>query len=205
MYIAFSWLKLAKIGSNLDAAGSRDRSSTPDQETRTVSTCWINPGGLSLSPWSSFPCFFGFPCFFVARNFLAFLSVFPFLPKDFRGFSREKKSLLFPKKARKRRSGLRKVGVAKRGYHWHRNQSEAKQYDFQINSLQNYKSESESEIRGEVSMWIWMRNTICPININTKAKEYFRGINFTLISVSTVGKKVSKNVQKKVTKWLPKG
>ena len=37
-------------------------------------------------------------------------------------------------------------------------------------------------------MWICMRKTICPININSKAKakEYFRGINFTLISVSTV-------------------
>ena len=33
-----------------------------------------------------------------------------------------------------------------------------------------------------------MRNIICPSNINTKAKakRYFRGINFTLISVSTV-------------------
>ena len=55
-------------------------------------------------------------------------------------------------------------------YHWHRDQSEAKQHDFQINYLQNYESESESEIRGEVSMWTWMRKTICPININTKAK-----------------------------------
>ena len=34
----------------------------------------------------------------------------------------------------------------------HRNKSEAKQYDFRINFLQNYESESESEIRGEVSM-----------------------------------------------------
>ena len=33
-----------------------------------------------------------------------------------------------------------------------------------------------------------MRKIICPININTKAKvkKYFRGINFTLISVPTV-------------------
>ena len=33
-----------------------------------------------------------------------------------------------------------------------------------------------------------MRQIICPINFNTKAKakEYFRGINFTLVSVSTV-------------------
>ena len=31
-----------------------------------------------------------------------------------------------------------------------------------------------------------MRKIICPININTKAKKYFWGINFTLISVSTV-------------------
>ena len=72
-------------------------------------------------------------------------------------------------------------------YHWHRNWSEAKQYyDFQINYLQNY--ESESVIRGEVSMWTWMRKIICPINLNTKAKakRYFRGINFTLMSVSTV-------------------
>ena len=33
------------------------------------------------------------------------------------------------------------------GDHWHRNQSEAKQYDFRINYLQNYESESETEIR----------------------------------------------------------
>ena len=31
--------------------------------------------------------------------------------------------------------------------------AKAPQYDFQINYLQNYESESESEIRGEVSMW----------------------------------------------------
>ena len=31
-----------------------------------------------------------------------------------------------------------------------------------------------------------MRKIICPININAKAKEYFRGINFTLSSVSMV-------------------
>ena len=79
-------------------------------------------------------------------------------------------------------------------YHWHRNQSEAKQNDFRINYLQNYESESESEIWGEVSMWTWMRKIICPININTKAKakDYFRGINFTLISVSTVSYKKKK-------------
>ena len=37
-------------------------------------------------------------------------------------------------------------------------------------------------------MWTWMRKIICPININTKAKakKYFRGINFTLISAPTV-------------------
>ena len=34
-----------------------------------------------------------------------------------------------------------------------RNQSEAKQYDLQINYLQSYESKSESEIQGEVSMW----------------------------------------------------
>ena len=41
---------------------------------------------------------------------------------------------------------------------------------------------------GRKSMWTWMRKVICPIKINTKAKanKYFRGINFTLISVSTV-------------------
>ena len=73
-------------------------------------------------------------------------------------------------------------------YHWHRNQSEAKQYDFRINYRQNYESESESEIQGEISMWTWIWKIICPNNINTKAKakEYFRGINFTLISVSMV-------------------
>ena len=31
--------------------------------------------------------------------------------------------------------------------------------------LQNYESESESVIRGEVSMWTWMRKIICPLNI----------------------------------------
>ena len=70
-------------------------------------------------------------------------------------------------------------------YHWHRNQNEATQNYFRINYLQNYESESESEIRGEVSMWTWMRKIMCPININTKAKakEYFRGINFTFFRV----------------------
>ena len=29
-------------------SGSRGRSRTQDQKTRTVSTCWSNPGGLSL-------------------------------------------------------------------------------------------------------------------------------------------------------------
>ena len=32
-------------------------------------------------------------------------------------------------------------------YHWHRNQSEARQYDFRINYHLNYESESESQIR----------------------------------------------------------
>ena len=50
-------------------------------------------------------------------------------------------------------------------YHWHRNQNEAKQHDFRIDCLENYENESESEIRGEVSMWTWMRKIICPINI----------------------------------------
>ena len=34
-----------------DEGGSRGRSSTQDEKTRTVSTCWINPGGLSLRAW----------------------------------------------------------------------------------------------------------------------------------------------------------
>ena len=59
-----------------------------------------------------FLAFLDFLAVFVARNFLAFLSVFPFFPRDFRG-SEERKNpcffgvvfLAFPKKARKRKSG----------------------------------------------------------------------------------------------------
>ena len=65
------------------------------------------------NPDLPFLAFLDFLAFFVARNFLAFLSVFPFFPRDFRG-SEERKSLLlwviflaFSKKARKRRSGNR--------------------------------------------------------------------------------------------------
>ena len=38
-------------GNNLrlrDEGGRRGRSNTQDQKTKTISTCWINPGGLSL-------------------------------------------------------------------------------------------------------------------------------------------------------------
>ena len=54
-------------------------------------------------------------------------------------------------------------------------------YDFRINYLQKYKS--ESKIRGEVSMWTWMWKSSVPINIDTKAKakKQFGGINFTSI------------------------
>ena len=44
------WSKMLAQRNNLrlwDEGGSRGRSSTQDQKTRTVSTCWINPGGLS--------------------------------------------------------------------------------------------------------------------------------------------------------------
>ena len=78
----------------------------------------LEPGGPSndpVCPWSSFASFFDFlASFSLARNFLAFLSVFPFFPRDFRVQHREKIlvffwwfSLLLPKrkKARKGRSG----------------------------------------------------------------------------------------------------
>ena len=59
-----------------------------------------------------FLAFLDFLAFFVARNFLAFLSVFPFFPRDFRGSAWRKNpcffgwfSLLFSKKASKGRSG----------------------------------------------------------------------------------------------------
>ena len=44
------------------------------------------PDGLSTScPDLPFLAFLDFLAFFVARNFLVFLSVFPFFPRDFRG------------------------------------------------------------------------------------------------------------------------
>ena len=59
-----------------------------------------------------FLAFLDFLVFFVAWNVLAFLSVFPFLPRDSRGSSIEKKSLffgwfslLFPKKQGKEDQG----------------------------------------------------------------------------------------------------
>ena len=45
------WSKMLVQGHNLrlrDETGGRGRSSTQDKKTRTVSTCWINPGGLAL-------------------------------------------------------------------------------------------------------------------------------------------------------------
>ena len=49
-------------------------------------------------------------------------------------------------------------------------------------------------------MWTWMRKMICPSNINTKekAKKYFWGINFTLISVSTVAPKIHQWIPRKI-------
>ena len=78
---------------------------------------------------------------------------------------------------------------SQRTYHWCRNWSEAKQYYFRMNCLQNYESESESKIRGEVAMWTWIWKLICPNQCQLwkeKANKYFGGINFTLMSVSTV-------------------
>ena len=46
------------------------------------------------SPDLPFLAFFDFLAFFVAKNFLAFLSVFPFFPRDFKG-SEERKILAF--------------------------------------------------------------------------------------------------------------
>ena len=43
--------KMLVQGNNLrlrDEGGSRGWSSNQDQKTRTVGTCWINPGGLSM-------------------------------------------------------------------------------------------------------------------------------------------------------------
>ena len=50
----------------------------------------------SLHPYPDLPflAFFDFLAFFVAKNFLAFLSVFPFFPRDFKG-SEERKILAF--------------------------------------------------------------------------------------------------------------
>ena len=47
----------ASPGDNLrlrDQGGSRGRSRNQDQKTRTVSTCWSNPGGISLNVTSDF-------------------------------------------------------------------------------------------------------------------------------------------------------
>ena len=59
-----------------------------------------------------FLAFLEFLVFFFCKEFLAFLSVFPFFPSDFRGLESKKNSLLFwwfslpfSKKARKGRSG----------------------------------------------------------------------------------------------------
>ena len=44
-----------------------------------------NPTAGLLHPDLPFLAFLDFLAFFVARNFLAFWSVFPFFPRDFRG------------------------------------------------------------------------------------------------------------------------
>ena len=49
---------------------------------------------IEIFPDLPFPAFLDFLAFFVARNFLAFLSVFPFFPRDFRG-SEEREILAF--------------------------------------------------------------------------------------------------------------
>ena len=78
-----------------------------------------NGGGASRSGLV-LPCllflvffFFGFPCFCRSKDFLAFLPVLPFFPKDFRGSATIENPCFFggfpcrsPKKARKRRSGF---------------------------------------------------------------------------------------------------
>ena len=68
--------------------------------------------GIQIRPDLLSLLFFDFLAFFVARNFLAFFECFPFFPRDFRGSEDTKNpcffgwfSLLFPKKARQRRSG----------------------------------------------------------------------------------------------------
>ena len=69
---------------------------------------------LKSQPFPDLPflAFLDFLAFFVARNFLAFLSVFPFFPRDCRGSAQRKNpcffgwcSLLFPKKQGKEDQG----------------------------------------------------------------------------------------------------
>ena len=55
--------------------------------------------------------------------------------------------------------------------------------------LQNYESESESEseIRGEVSIWTAKDHLSNEYQYESESKQmFFQGMNFTLISVSTV-------------------
>ena len=52
-----------------------------------------------------------------------------------------------------------------------------KKYDFRINYIQNYESESESVIQGEVSMWKWMRKIILSneYQYESESKQIFSG------------------------------
>ena len=61
-------------------------------------------------------------------------------------------------------------------------------YDFRINYLQNYASESESKIRVKYLSKHECERSSLPISINANAKatKYLRGINFALICVATV-------------------
>ena len=91
-------------------------------------------GVLNPCSWSAFlnfgvdfPCpdlpflaFWDFLVFFVARNVLAFLSVFPFFPRDFRDSEERKNpcffgwfSLLFPKKQGKEDQGGLQMGAGR--------------------------------------------------------------------------------------------
>ena len=87
-----------------------------------IAGVWRKPVGLHLHSieitlttliFLPFLAFLDFLAFFVARNFLAFLSVFPFFPRDFRGSAPRKNpcffgwfSLLFPKKQGKEDQGI---------------------------------------------------------------------------------------------------
>ena len=65
---------------------------TPENPTKVLPVLLLNFG---QNPDLLFLAFLDFLAFLFFKEFLAFWSVFPFFPKDFRGFGKDKKSLLF--------------------------------------------------------------------------------------------------------------